>query len=305
MPQDKESRRRELYALLGDLPDRRKSVRVESAKKERRPAYQLETLVLDLNGIEDVPAYFVSPPDAAPNKRLPTILYNHAHGGDYKLGKDELLKGNGYLQRPYADELARRGYNVLCIDHWVFGGRGGRTESSVFKRMLWEGRVMWGMVVFDSLRAIDYLLTRDDVDPDRIGTLGLSMGSTMAWWVAALDERVKVCVDLCCLTDFHALIESNGLDGHGVYYYVPRLLKHFTTARINALISPRPHLSLAGNKDALTPPKGLDRVDAELKKVYAADGAPEGAWKLFRQDVGHQETPEMRAEVVKFLEKWL
>jgi hypothetical protein len=137
-----------------------------------------------------------------------------------------------------------------------------------------------------------------------VATLGLSMGSTMAWWVAALDERVRVCVDLCCLTEFQSLVEADGLDGHGVYYYVPGLLKHFTTAQINALISPRAHLALAGNLDKLTPAKGLDRVDEELKRVYAADGEP-GAWKLFRQDVGHTETAEMRAEVVKWLEKWL
>ena len=307
MPEDKDARRRELYSLLGDLPDRRRSVRWEKASEERREKYVLENLVLDLNGVEGVPAYFVRPVDAAAKgTRRPTVLYNHAHGGDYKLGKDELINGSGYFPKPaYAEVLTSLGCNALCIDHWVFGRRSGPTESSVFKRMLWEGRVMWGMMVFDSLRALDYLLAREDVDLARIATLGLSMGSTMAWWTAALDDRVRVCVDICCLTDFQALIETNGLDGHGIYYYVPRLLKHFTTAQINALISPRPHLSLAGNRDALTPTNGLDRIDAELRKVYAADGAPEGAWRLFRQDVPHAETPEMRAEVVKFLKKWL
>ncbi len=142
------------------------------------------------------------------------------------------------------------------------------------------------------------------VDTSRIATLGISMGSNMAWWLAALDERVKVCVDICCLTDYQALIEINNLDGHGLYYYVPGLLKHFTTAQINALIAPRPHLSLAGNQDGLTPPQGLDKIDAELKRVYAAAGAPD-AWRLFRQDVGHGETPEMRAEGLKWMEKWL
>ena len=306
MPEDKESRRRELYSLLGDFPDRRRSVRWEKVSEERREKHVLEKLRLDLNGIEDVPAYFARPLNAKPGQRLPTVLYNHAHGGDYKLGKDELINGSRFFQKPpYADELTSCGYNALCVDHWVFGERSGRTESSVFKQMLWEGRVLWGMMVFDSLRALDYLVTRPDVDPNRVATLGLSMGSTMAWWAAALDERIKVCVDLCCLTDFHALIETNGLDGHGVYYYVPRLLKHFTTAQINALISPRPHLALAGNKDTLTPQQGLDRIDAELKKVYAADGAPQGAWRMFRQDVPHAETAEMRTEVVTFLEKWL
>jgi len=306
MPEEKTARRRELYSLLGDLPDRRKTVRWEKVSEERHERYVLEKLVLDLNGIEDVPAYFVRPRDAAKGGPLPVVLYNHAHGGDYALGKDELLNGSRFLQkRPYAEELTARGYGALCIDHWVFGARSGRTESAVFKQMLWEGKVLWGMMVFDTLRALDYLLTRPDVDPRRIATLGLSMGSTMAWWAAALDERIKACVDLCCLTDFDALIETNNLDGHGVYYYVPGLLKHFTTAQINALISPRPHLALAGNLDALTPPKGLDRVDGEMKKAYAADCAPTGAWKLFRQDVKHEETAQMRAEVVGFLEKWL
>ena len=56
----------------------------------------------------------------------------------------------------------------------------------------------------------------------------------MAWWLAALDERIKVTVDICCLTDFQTLLAKKNLSAHGVYYYVPRLLKHFTTAQINA-----------------------------------------------------------------------
>jgi len=131
------------------------------------------------------------------------------------------------------------------------------------------------------------------------------MGSTMAWWLAALDTRIKVCIDLCCLTDFDALIETGDLGGHGIYYYVPRLLKHFSTAQINALIAPRPHLALAGNADRLTPPQGLDRIDAELRRAYADGGAPPDAWRMVRQEVGHEETPEMRREAVAFLRRWL
>jgi hypothetical protein len=170
--------------------------------------------------------------------------------------------------------------------------------------MLWDGQVMWGMMVFDSLRAVDYLVSRSDVDTTRIGTIGLSMGSTMAWWLAALDERIRVCIDLCCLTDFDALEAIRNLDGHGVYYFVPRLRRHFTTAQINALIAPRPHLSLAGIFDRLTPPEGLDRIDTELREVYADAGAPE-AWRLSRYPCGHMETAAMRAEVVSFLRDWL
>ena len=298
-----EQRRAELYELLGDLPDRDRPLSVHVVATEQREHYVLEKLLLNLNGLEPVPAFFVRPHDEG--QRPPAILYNHAHGGDYVLGKDELLAGRKALQDPpYAIELTRAGYAALCIDTWAFGQRRGRTESEIFKHMLWEGRVLWGMMVYDSLRAVDYLVSRPDVDAGRIGTIGISMGSTMAWWLAALDSRVQVCVDLCCLTDFDALIESRGLDGHGIYYYVPGLLKHFTAGQINALIAPRPHLGLAGNYDGLTPPAGLDRIDAEVRAAYEAQGAPE-AWELVRYEIGHFETADMRARIVAFLRRWL
>ncbi|KPK49600.1 MAG: hydrolase [Planctomycetes bacterium SM23_25] len=302
MTNDIESRRKELYGLLGELPARDRPLSATKVAEEHRQSYVLEKLVLDLNGMEAVPAYFVRPHGGEP---AAAVLYNHAHGGDYELGKEELIRGrSGIQQPPYAEALSARGYAALCIDAWAFGERRGRSESETFKEMLWRGQVMWGMMVYDSLRAIDYLAGRPDVDAARIATLGISMGSTMAWWVAALDPRVKVCVDLCCLTDYHALIESRGLDGHGIYYYVPGLLKHFTTGQINALIAPRGHLSLAGDYDRLTPPAGLERIDAELRQVYAAAGAP-GAWRLCRYGCGHMETAAMRAEVLRFLEEHL
>ncbi len=169
------------------------------------------------------------------------------------------MDGRSYLQPvPYAKALTDQGYVALAIDHWCFGERSHTSEGDTFKAMLWQGRVLWGMMVYDSLRALDWLLARPDVDASRVGTLGISMGSTMAWWLAALDERVRVTVDICCLTDFHTLLARKGLGLHGVYYYVPRLLKHFTTADINALIVPRAHLALAGLRDDLTPVEGLD-----------------------------------------------
>jgi dienelactone hydrolase len=164
--------------------------------------------------------------------------------------------------------------------------------------------MLWGLRVFDTLRALDYLVGRPELDPGRIATLGMSMGSTMAWWVAALDTRIRVCVDLCCLTDFQALIDADGLDGHDVYYYVPGLVSRFSTAEINALIAPRAHLSLAGRYDSLTPEVGLERIDAALRRAYAEAGAPE-AWRLVVSGGGHFETAAMRAEVMSFLAEHL
>jgi dienelactone hydrolase len=300
---ERQQQRTRLFALLGDLPDRTRPVAVTVLERTEQDGYSLEKLVLDLNGIQAVPACFVKPLQV--DGPLPCILYNHAHGNDYALGKRELLTGRSALQSPaYASALTSNGYAALCFDAWCFGERQGRTETEVFKEMLWHGRVLWGMMVYDSLRAVDYLTTRPDVDSNHIGTLGLSMGSTMAWWIAALEPRIKVCVDLCCLTDFQALIETRGLDGHGVYYFVPSLLKHFSTAQINALIAPRPHLSLAGNYDPLTPAAGLDRIDRDLRQAYQEAGNAEG-WQLVRSDTGHFETTAMRCAVLEFLKRWL
>lgn len=300
---EQEQRRATLYQLLGDLPDRVRPVSATVLDGFEYDCYWLETLVLDLNGIESVPAYFVKPKSEA--DRVPCVLYNHAHGNDYVLGKRELLEGRAPGQLPpYAKALTSAGFAALCVDTWCFGERRGRTESAVFKEMLWRGQILWGMMVYDSLRAIDYLVLRPDVDGGRLATLGISMGSTMAWWVAALDTRIKVCIDLCCLTDYQALIESGGLDGHGVYYFVPSLLKHFTSAQINALIAPRVHLSLAGIYDPLTPPAGLERIDRELCQVYK-DAGNEAGWKLVRSATGHFETAAMRTAVLDCLRRSL
>jgi dienelactone hydrolase len=299
---DSADKKQQLYQLMGDLPDRNRPISAETVSIEKNDKYICEKLRLDLNGEEIVPAYFVRPHKTGP---LPVVLYNHSHGGKYFLGKDELLQGNSYMATPpYAEELTRLGYAVLAIDHWLFGERSGREEIDLFKEMLWRGQVLWGKMVYDSLRAVDYLATRPDVDAQRIATLGMSMGSTLAWWLAALDERIKVCVDICCLTDFDALIAHHGLGGHGIYYYVPSLLKYFSTSDINRLIVPRPHLALAGRLDALTPLDGLERIDRDLQAAYLQAGKPE-AWKLVLSNEAHLETPEFRREIVAFLQAYL
>src|SRR4051812_7045859 len=269
---NKEKQRQDLYALLGKLPDRKRLISVKLISREEKNEMIIEKLSLDLNGIESVPAYFTKPKNS--RGKIPVVLFNHSHFGQYEVGKNEFIHGRKEMQTPpYAQALAQAGYAGLCIDSWAFGERQKATETETFKEMLWKGQVMWGMMVYDNLRALDYLQTRDDVDMKRVATMGMSMGSTMSWWLAALDNRIKVCVDLCCLTDFKTLIEEKGLALHGIYYFVPDLLNHFSTSQINALISPRPHFGLAGRLDPLTPLKGLEIIDKNLKEAYQKDGA--------------------------------
>jgi hypothetical protein len=298
-------RRQELWDLLGDRPAKQ-APKAKLLKTTRHDGYTLEHLELDLNGIEPAPALLLLPDKRA--RRAPGLLYLHAHGDTYELGKEELVNGRKVLPA-YAPVCAAKGLVTLAIDSWCFSGRkqqedGRNGEWDRFKLMLWKGQVLWGMMLFDEVQALTYLAGRPEVDADRLGAFGLSMGATKAWWLAALDPRVKLCVDLCCLTDYNELIKNHNLKGHGIYYYVPRLLKQFQAHEINELIVPRPHLSLNGRKDALTPPAGVERIRDHLLPLYEAHGRKEDC-RIELFDCGHEETPAMRQLVSAWFDQYL
>ena len=299
-------RRRELWGVLGDLPWGHQPGPAALLATEKRDGYTLERLVLDLNGIEPVPALLLIPDQRA--ARAPGLLYIHWHGGMYDLGKEQLLKGVD-AQPAYAPVCVEKGLVTLAIDSWCFGERkhdenGSRGEQDAFKYMLWNDQVLWGMMMFDEFRALDYLASRPEVDAGRLGVLGMSMGSTKAWWLAALEPRVRACMDVCCLTDFQELIRIHNLSGHGVYYFVPSLLKHFQTEQINELIVPRPHLSVNGRLDDLTPPAGVERVRDYLLPLYAKYGKAEDC-RIELFDCPHQELPEMRRLILQWMDAYL
>lgn len=295
-------RRAALWALLGDLPRPFQSSPPKLVGKEKYDGYTLERLVLDLNGNEPVPALLLIPDrrqDPAPG-----LLFIHWHGDTYDPGKEQLLRGTA-AQPAYAPICAELGLVTLAIDSWCFGERkhgldGQKGEHDAFKLMLWRGQTLWGMMMFDEFQALSYLVERPEVDSKRLGVLGISMGATKAWWLSALDPRVSLTIDLCCLTDFHSLIASGGLHGHGVYYFVPALLKEFDTAQINELIVPRPRLSLNGRFDPLTPPQGVEKIRDYLYSLYRACGRPEDC-RIQLFDCAHEETREMRELVVQWL----
>ena len=301
-----EQRRRELWALLGYLPWHHRPGPVKLVNTEQHDGYRLERLVLDLNGEEGVPALLL-----IPDKRktpAPGLLYIHWHGGMYDLGKEQLLRGVE-AQPAYARVCVEKGLVTLAIDSWCFGERkheadGHTGEEDAFKLMLWKGQVLFGMMMFDEFRALDYLSSRPEVDPKRLGVFGMSMGATKAWWLAALDPRVTVCMDVCCLTDFDQLIKTHSLKEHGIYYYVPSLLKHFQTAQINELIVPRPHLSVNGRQDPLTPPTGVEKIRDYLLPLYRLHGN-ERDCRIELYDCPHVELPEMRKVILDWMDQYL
>ena len=291
-----------LQQLLGDLPVN-KPITVTVLKQEVRDGYRLESLLLDLNGIEQVPAYVAIPLQG--EGPFPLVVFNHSHGGDYTNGRNEFVHSSPYLQQPsFAKTLTEMGYAACCIDMWGFNERGGKKESELVKEMLWQGQVMWGMMLYDNIRMMDYMCQRKDIDASRIATIGMSMGGLMAWWLAALDERIKVTIDICGQVDAHTLIAKRGLDHHGFYSYVPGLLKHYTTLDIQKRIVPRPRMSLVGRNDRMCPIEGVEHLDKGLSEAYQDAGKLEH-WESVVASGGHMETLEMRSKWQIFLDKHL
>ena len=307
--------RKKLWGLLGEMP----ALFTPTATIERRrveEGYILEEAAFD-NGVGDtVYGYLLIP--AGQKGRGPAILYNHYHAEKYGQGKEEvLIKAFDDLDLATGVELARKGYVVLCIDAYAFGRRrfqgpagekeeGRRTEESLFKTFLWEGRTLWGMMVRDDLLALNYLLSRPEVEPGRVAAMGMSMGSTRTWWAAALDERIKVAVSVCCLTRYQNLIARGSVREHGIYYYVPNMLKEqIDTESVVGLIAPRAHLTLTGDADAGSPADGVRIINAFQRRLYELYGEGENFRGVIYPGVGHSYTREMWRETISWLDSHL
>ncbi|MCD7061384.1 alpha/beta hydrolase [Pelagibacterium xiamenense] len=244
-------------------------------------------------------------PEVQVSGGAPAILYVHAHGGNYAIGADELLAGRPALRGPLGVTLAEAGYVSLCIDLPCFGARRGHIESAAAKAALWHGRSLAGQMMGELSSALDYLAGRDDVDAERIGAFGISMGATFAYWLAAIDPRIACVAHLCCYADFETLIALGVHDLHGIYLTVPGLLALAGNGEIAGLIAPRPQLVGIGDTDPLTPPGAVDLALEQTREAYRAAGA-EDALELVRSArTGHVETPRMRDAVLAFFARHL
>jgi hypothetical protein len=279
------------------------AIAVRSVETAARDGYVVERLELELEGAGPVRAFLTRPP--AVDGPRPAILYGHSHGDRYDIGASELLDGRSYLLRPFGPLLARAGYVTLCMDMPTFGDRQAVTESAATKAHIWYGTSLIGQMLSEQAAALTYLASRPDVDAGRIGAFGISLGSTLAYWHAALDARIRAVAHLCCYADYATLVELGAHDNHGMYVLVPGLLRHTSTGEIAGLVAPRPQLICVGDRDELTPLPSVERALAVTRPMYEAAGAA-GSLEVFIQaGVDHRETPEMHELVMAFLEREL
>lgn len=306
---DRARTRETLLQCLGEMPPRPDPKKVKVVSREDQGDYILERFEFH-NGVDMVvPGVLLLPKNR--KGPAPAIVGLHGHGSS-----KESICTDPKSSQLIGPMLVKKGYVVAAIDAYFNGDRVGKgpagklekaagQESSLFKLYLWQGRTLWGMMLREEQCLMDYLETRPEVDKQRIGVTGMSMGCTRSWWLAAIDDRPQAVVGVACFTRYTELIAHGNLRRHGIYYFVPGVFRHFDTEAIHALIAPRPHLELSGDQDGGAPTDGVIALEKKLGAVYRLHGKGENFRSVLYKDTGHEYLPEMKDEMVRWFERHL
>ena len=245
--------------------------------------------------------------------------------------------------RPWAEVLARRGYVVLVIDAFYFGARRlkvegldpaaapseardlmaalpalkpgsderlaaidrlcGRYEHLTAKTMFASGATWPGLLAWDDRRSLDYLASRPEVDPKRLGCLGLSIGGLRTAHLLGLDGRLRAACVVGWMTEF-ALQLRNHLRSHTWMAYVPGLYRSLDLPDVAALTAPNALLVQQCARDTLYPLAALKAATSKLERIYAKAGHRDRFQSTFH-DEPHSFRPAMQDQAFAWLDRWL
>jgi dienelactone hydrolase len=288
-----------------------------------------------------VPAYVLIPKPL--RRPAPAIIDLHSHGGMFLFGKEKVIDlGNNhpalvayhernYDGRPTATALVRRGYVVITIDALMFGERRvlldadlkygwdrsryslddvkhlnqqcRSREATLVKALVLAGATWPGIVCWDDIRTVDYLSTRPEVDPRRLGCLGISMGGYRALYLSALDERIVAGCVTGFLSSVRPMLQAH-LDTHSWVHFLPGLHQFLDLPGVAALAAPRALLVQQCAQDKLFPLAGMKEAVAAIAAVYEKAGARE-KFAGRSHDVPHQFARPMQDEAFAWLDRHL
>ncbi|MBB6733966.1 alpha/beta hydrolase family protein [Cohnella zeiphila] len=236
-----------------------------------------------------MPFYLLTPKEAQP--LYPAVLACPGHGYGYKqllglLPDGTARTGEPGLYKDYPAELARRGMMVIVPELLGLGDRRLERDRdkepeanscfSLAMNLLMAGKTLAGFRVHEMMRCIDYVLSRGDVAPERIGCMGFSGGGFVCALTAALDERIAATVISGYTNTFR---DSTMAKPHCSDNYVPGLQRLAEMPDIWGLIAPRPLLIESGEADAGFPLYGALKAIGRLEDVYRAAGAEASLFK--------------------------
>ncbi len=235
--------------------------------------------------------------------RAPAILYGCGHA-TVKDGAASLGNKAGYQH--HGEWFARHGYVCLTIDTIQLGElEGVHHGTRRFGQYWWNARgyTPAGVEAWNGIRALDYLQSRPEVDPDKIGMTGRSGGGAYTWYTAALDDRIKVAVPVAGITDLHNHVVDGIVKGHCDCMFMVNTYRWDYT-RLAALLAPRPLLLANSDKDTIFPLDGVLRVHGELARLYAALGAPDKLGLLITEGP-HKDTQDLQVPAFRWFNRWL
>lgn len=298
-----------LLACLGGSWPGPCELRPELRETIHKNGYRIESVTYQAEPDDAVPALLLIPEGVDAKHPAPAVAVWHQHAGQWHLGKSEPAGLVGNPMHHTGVALAKQGYVVLCPDALCFEERqsqhlkAGQYERFEFLRYVVSGKCLAWKNILDMRRAVDYLCSRPEVQKDRIGCYGHSMGSTHTWLVGPWEPRLKCLVGNCCLPTYKA-IHSNYLL-HCFSNFIPGLFQFGDTPDIAGLIAPRAlHLNF-GEKDAGSPiqevRKGVERIAA----MYKNAGAEDKFSYFIEKDVGHVLSEQMWQRTCEWFSKHL
>lgn len=243
------------------------------------------------------------------------------------------FKRQYYGGKSVATELVRQGYIVVVIDMFFWGerrmlldedpddwrerpasitreriqafnSRSGQNEQLVGRTIYSAGFTWPGVMFWDDIRTVDYLLSRPDVDKKRIGCVGLSVGGLRSCHLAALDSRIRAAVVVGWMASFPTQLKKQIRNTIGHTKVVPGLYQHLDYPDVASLAMPTPMLVINGSKDGLFNLDGVKASFAKLQACYAKAGVPDRIQtRLY--ETPHEFNAEMQSEAWMFLRRWL
>src|SRR5215217_8040790 len=233
------------------------------------------------------------------DKKLPAILYVCGHSNKGRDGNKTAFQDHGLW-------FASNGYVCLVVDTLQLGEVAGVHHGTYREGRWWwhsRGYTPAGVECWNGIRGIDYLLSRIDVDPGRIGVTGISGGGATTVWVAAADDRVKVAVPVSGMSDLESYVTNKVINGHcDCMFFINTYQWECTTALM--LHAPKPLLFANSDNDTIFPMDGNRRVIERLRKGYELLGKKENVEEYVSKG-GHDYRPDLRVAIFGFLNKQL
>lgn len=300
----KESYREQLGEMLGLSPDRpRADLKATVTGKLQGDGFIVEKLHYQSSPGLYVTGNLYLPADRKKDEKFPAILYVCGHG---RVKKDGVSFGNKVHYHHHGAWFARNGYVCLTLDTIQLGEIEGIHHGTYSKNMWWwvsRGYTPAGVEAWNGIRGIDYLQSRSEVDPERIGVTGRSGGGAYSWWIAALDERVKAAVPVAGITNMRNHVVDGCVESHCDCMYQVNS-KRWDFAMISSLVAPRPLLISNTDKDGIFPLEGVLDIHAKTRKLYRLLGA-EGNLGLQIAEGPHKDTQDLRIHAFSWFNRFL